>query len=143
MVIELEKYLKELSSITSFYRYLEVAFQDSSFLADIQQHEFAVTFETAQEYVSGGLDASGKASSLFKELVEQSVNESISSGLMIVRRQILEFCHSILEKYLSHIVRVYLHTFPEILMDIDKKVSFRDIASLEVDPSVKTKNGLC
>ena len=37
---------------------------------------------------------------------------------------------------MCHVVRVYLHTFPEILKDIDKNLKFREVVELRKDDQI-------
>jgi hypothetical protein len=136
MTIQLQKYLNEISSTQSFYSYVEYMFQNDAIRAEIEEEEFSVMFETLKEFVTGTIDPIGNTASELQRLTRMTVHNSILSGMATLRRQILEFCHSTLEKYLCHVVRVYLHTFPEIMMDIDKKVSFREIVELKDNSSI-------
>ena len=134
--INLERYMSELSAISSFYRYSEVVFQNETVREKIKEEEFSSIFATAMPYLIIDPKEPQKAEDFFKEQIHQKVAEYINSGLAVLRRQILEAGHSILEKYLCHVVRIYLHTFPEILMDIDKQISFRTVAELRNNFSI-------
>jgi len=72
----------------------------------------------------------------FEIEIEKKVTSDIDKGLATLRRQLLETAHSVFEKYLCHVVRVYLHIFPVILFDIDKNVAFRTIAELKDNQSI-------
>jgi len=132
--INLDRYMPELSAMHSFYRYSEVAFQDKALHERIMDQEFRSLFATAQPYIDPSKPQESK--DFFKEKIREKVVNEIHSGLAVLRRQILEAAHSVFEKYLCHVVRVYLHTFPEIMMDIDKQIPFRTIAELRDNSSI-------
>ena len=114
----------------SFYRYSEVVFQDNGVRERIKEQEFHSLLATALPYLTVDPERPQGPQDFFKEKIHEKVANDIDSGLAVLRRQILEGTHSIFEKYLCHVVRVYLHTFPELLMDIDKQVPFRTVAEL-------------
>ena len=134
--INLDRYMPELSAMYSFYRYSETAFQDRNLRDRIFQEEFQSLFTTALPFLNIDPEKPEEAKSFFREQIHELVAKNIESGLAVLRRQILEASHSIFEKYLCHVVRVYLHTFPEILMDIDKKIPFRTVAELKDNASI-------
>ena len=135
-VIQLDRYLPELSAMYSFYRYSELAFRDQGLRKDILQHEFSNLYQAALPYVKENAEKPGDWQKLFAREIEKKVQKEIAGGLIVLRRQILEASHSIFEKYLCHVVRVYFHNFPEILMDIEKNVPFRVIAELKDNSSI-------
>jgi hypothetical protein len=134
--INLDSYMAELSAMYSFYRYSEVVFQDKEVRERIKEQEFRSLFATALPYLKIDPEKPQGASDFMKEKIQDKVAKDIDSGLAVLRRQILEAAHSIFEKYLCHVVRVYLRTFPEILMDIDKQIPFRTVAELRNNSSI-------
>lgn len=128
--INLDRYLPELSALYSFYRYSEYAFQDTDLQKHIIEQEHTSLLASALPYLTVNLNQSSEFQQQFESQIYEKVVNEIHGGLSALRRQILETAHSIFEKYLCHVVRVYLHIFPQILMDIDKQVSFRTIAEL-------------
>jgi hypothetical protein len=134
--INLNRYIPELSAMYSFYRYSEVVFQDNGVRERIKEQEFHSLFATALPYLTVDPEKPQEPQDFFKEKIHEKVANDIDSGLAVLRRQILEAAHSIFEKYLCHVVRVYLHTFPELLMDIDKQVPFRTVAELRDNASI-------
>ena len=60
--------------------------------------------------------------------VVKRVTDDISKGLPLLRRQLLETSYSIFERFLCHVLRVYLHTFREVLKESNPSFTFRDIA---------------
>jgi hypothetical protein len=131
--INLDRYIPELSALYSFYRYSEVAFKDDGIREKIKEQEFETLFATAKPYLKVDPET---AKVSFQRAIHEKVTKEIEGGLPILRRQILEASHSIFEKFLCHVVRVYLHTFPEILMDIDKEVSFRTIVEIRDNAAI-------
>jgi len=134
--LKLDGYMPELSGMYSFYRYSEVVFQDKALRERIKEQEFRSLFATALPYLKIDPGKPQEASDFFKEKIQEKVANDIDSGLAVLRRQILEAAHSIFEKYLCHVVRVYLHTFPEILIDIDRQIPFRTVAELMNNSSI-------
>ena len=99
----------------------------------IKEQEFHSLFAAVSPFLK--MDPQ-QAQNLFKEIIHEKVANEIASGLAVLRRQILEAAYSIFEKYLCHVVRVYLHTFPEILMDIDKQIPIRTVVELRHNSSI-------
>lgn len=120
----------------SFYRYSEAIFADGNLRKKIAEQEFESLIVVAQPFLKIDPKDPRKVQDLFKRSIHEKVSHDIEGGLAVLRRQLLEASHSIFEKYLCHVVRVYLHTFPEILMDIDKHVPFRTIAELKDNASI-------
>ena len=120
----------------AFYRYSEAAFKSEGLCEQIAKEEFRTLFVTALPYLKVDPENPKEVEGLFKEKTREQVVEHIEDGLAVLRRQILEASHSIFEKFLCHVVRVYLHTFPEILMDIDKQISFRTVVELKENESI-------
>jgi hypothetical protein len=135
-IINLDRYVPELSAMYSFYRYSEAALKDEDLRKQITEQEFKTLFTTAQPFLKFDPDNRKKVEAIFEQEIRKKVSNEIESGLAVLRRQILEASHSIFEKFLCHVVRVYLHTFPEILMDIDKQVSFRTIVEIRDNASI-------
>lgn len=134
--INLDRYMPELSAMYSFYRYSEVAFQDPELRRRIIEQEDATLSAVALRFVTVEAEKSGEWRDLFRQKIHEKVATEIEGGLGVLRRQILEASHAIFEKYLCHVVRVYLHTFPQILMNIDKQISFRTVAELQTNDSI-------
>ncbi len=128
--INLARYMAELTTLYSFYRYSEAAFQDPALRERIKKEEAEALLPSMLPYLKPDLPDPQRAKALAKELISENVGKTIDTGMMALRRQILETAHATFEKFLCHVVRVYLHTFPEILMDIDKAISFRTVAEL-------------
>lgn len=124
-IIKLNKYIIECARLTSFYRYSEFAFKQEELKEEIIRQDSNDILSTAMEFVYEGKEDE------FRDKIESEIRktiiENIEKGLITLRRQLLEASFSIFEKYLCHVTRVYLHTFPQILKDIDKKISFRNI----------------
>jgi hypothetical protein len=131
--IDLDRYMPELSALYSFYRYSEAAFENKEVGERIKEQEFHPLFAAASPFLK--MDPQ-EAQNIFKKIIHEKVVNEIDSDLAVLRRQILEAAHSIFEKYLCHVVRVYLHTFPEILMDIDKQIPIRTLVELRHNSSI-------
>jgi hypothetical protein len=74
---------------------------------------------------------------LNKELPNIAVG-NINKGMSILRRQLLEAAYSIFEKFLCHVLRVFLYTFPQILKDMDKSITYREVVDSKENNSVFT-----
>jgi len=134
--INLDRYMPELSAMHSFYRYSEAALKDEGLRKQITEGEFETLFTIAHSFLKFDSGNREKVEAIFRKEIRKKVSNEIERGLAVLRRLILEASHSIFEKFLCHVVRVYLHTFPEILMDIDKQVSFRTIVEIRDDTSL-------
>lgn len=133
--INLQRYIYELNHIHSFYIYSESAFKNKIIRQKILEQEYKNMFKTALSFLK---DKEGTA-----ELIKQheinirnQVERNISKGLEILRRQLLEAAYSIFENFLCNVVRVYLYTFPKILKNTKKEVSFRTIVDLRENNSI-------
>ena len=133
--INLQKYVYELSSIYSFYIYSKYAFENDNLRQKIIVEENKNMFNTALSFVKD----EEKTARLIKQSeknIRDQVERNIGKGLEILRRQLLEASYSIVEKFLCHLVRVYLYTFPQILKNTKKEVSFRTIVDLKENDSI-------
>jgi len=133
--INLQKYVYELSSIHSFYIYSKDAFEKDNLRQEIIEKEYKNMFNTALSFVKDGEEAA-KLIKQCEKNIRDHVERNIGKGLEVLRRQLLEASYSIVEKFLCHVVRVYLYTFPKILKNTDKKVSFRTIVDLKENDSI-------
>lgn len=135
ITINLGRFVPELTAMYAFYRYSETVFQNQKLRSQIAEQEFRSLFASALPFLKDSVDPKD-VKSQFRDKIQEQVMENIDLGLAVLRRQLLEAAHSILEKFLCHVVRVYLNTFPNILKDIDKQVPFRTIAELKDNDSI-------
>ncbi len=135
-MIQLDRYLPELSTLYSFYRYSEVAFSDPQLRQDITKDESTTMIQTILPFLKENHDRPDNWQQIFAQEIEKKVNNDIETGLGVLRRQVLEASHSIFEKYLCHVVRVYYHTFPQLLMESEKNLPFRVVAELKDNSSI-------
>jgi len=134
--ILLEQYMQDLATMESFYRYSDYAFKNEQLKEEITKAEIKVMVDIAMPYVKGSPGEQDKVREIIQVEVTKNVSKAIENGLATLRRQLLEAAHSVFEKYLCHVVRVYLHTFPEILYGIDKEIPFRTVAQLKDNESI-------
>jgi len=135
MTINIGRYVPELTAMYAFYRYSEAVFRNQKLRSQIAEQEFKDLFAAALPFLKDSANPKD-VESQFRDKIHEQVVENIDLGLAVLRTQLLEAAHSIFEKFLCHVVRVYLNTFPEILMDIDKQVPFRTIAELKNNDSI-------
>ena len=133
--INLDRYLPELTAMYAFYRYSEAVFADAGLRDQIAEQEFSTLLATIMPFLNDPKNPQ-EVEPLFRDKIHEQVVSYITSGLAVLRGQILEASHSIFEKFLCHVVRVYLHTFPAILMDIDKQIPYRTIAELKTNGAI-------
>jgi len=134
--IRLHRYLSEMSALYSFYRHSEFAFNRGDLQNELCKTEFDRLCSAALPFLKDSLAPGSQVRDQFEDAVREKVEEEVRNGLATLRRQILETAHSIFEKFLCHVVRVYLHVFPEILKNIDKTISFREVVELKSDTAV-------
>lgn len=135
--INLQKYINELLNIFSFYKYSIYAFKKESIRQEIIEIDSTNMFNTLLSFVK----EETKTATLFNKYnvntkIEKQVERNINKGLEVLRRQLFEASYSIVEKFLCHVVRVYLYTFPKILKNIDKKVPFRTVVDLKENDNI-------
>lgn len=135
-IIQLDRYIPELSTLFSFYRYSEFAFSNQQLKQDITKDESIVMIQTILPFLKEDHDKSDDWQEILCYEIEKRVHNDIETGLVVLRRQILEAAYSIFEKYLCHVVRVYFYTFPQLLMEIEKNLPFRVIAKLKDNASI-------
>lgn len=131
----LDKYLPVLSVFYNFYRYAEGTLGHEEIVKKIQKSEVERFFNMDwKKYVAE------PHHELFKKSVDEDVRhkvaEDIETGLTTLRQQLLVACFSILENFLAHVVRVYLHIFPQLLKSVEKSVEFRTIVDLRDDINI-------
>lgn len=135
--IIVNRYLFELNSLYAFYRYSEHAFSQGHIQQDITDNELLWAKEKVSEVIDKeNLDKPEEFLEEFQNELMGQVRENIKKGLPMLRRQILEASYSVLERYLCHVVRIYLHTFPQILKDADKSVHYRTIVDLKKNDAI-------
>jgi len=129
--IKIDRYMSESIVFYSFYQYCEQAFSSHNLYEELKEFEFE-----NMKLVLGELKLKGVVNEelifdgkLEKEIIK-TLDSNITDGFSILRRQLLEASYSNFERFLNHIVRVYLHLFPQILKDIDKQISFLEVGNL-------------
>ena len=122
----------------SFYRYSEVVFQDNGVRERLEkEQEFHSLLATALPYLTVDPEKPQGPQDFFKKRKSTRKSRTISTVVLpFCADKFLRQHTPIFEKYLCHVVRVYLHTFPELLMDIDKQVPFRTVAELRDNASI-------
>jgi len=133
--INLQKYVDELFSIYRLYIYSKYAFENDNLRQEIIEQEYKNTFNTALSFVRD----EEKAVKLIKQSeknIRDQVERNIGKGLEALRPQLLESSYSVVEKFLCHLVRVYLYTFPKILKNTKKELPFRTIVDLKENDSI-------
>lgn len=137
-IIQLDKYLPVIVELHAFYKYSEHAFDDQNILNSLIAKDFQEMRGIVTPFIVDAKtgEPTGGWEHIISSELEKQTNKIISSGLAILRQQLLEASHSIFEKYLCHVVRVYLHVFPQILMESEKNVPFRVIADLKDNSAV-------
>lgn len=135
-MINLERYLSELLTMFSFYESSEFALKEGEVRKKIEEQQCLTLSKILFPLVIEEAKESGDYLKILQQEVKKKVTREIAEGLAVLRRQILESSHSIFEKYLCHVVRVYFHTFPQILKGIDKQLHFRIVAELKDNSSI-------
>lgn len=134
--ILLQNYLPELSVLYSFSRYSDMAFSDQNLYSRIVNEEMASVMEIGKDFLVDPVNGPEQMKKALAKEVPKKVADDINKGLTVLRRQLLEAAYSIFENFLCHVLRVYLHTFPQILKNIDKSIAYRQIVDLADNESV-------
>lgn len=128
--IILEKYMKEMSALYSFYSYSERALNDPSTLDGIIKEEIC----NISDYVNTEghrflkePQSCTKITDVLEGAMPREVLQNISGGLSVLRGLLLVGVHSIFEQFLCHTVEIYLFSFPQILKGVDKTLKFREV----------------
>jgi hypothetical protein len=132
--ILLENYVPELSVLYSFYKYSDRALTHPGVLQKLISTELEGLSRTVSESDLGRLFDSDVENQVFQAslgaLVPDKVTIEVTKGLAILRRQLLEAAYSVFENFLSHVLRVYLYKFPQLLKGIERSVDYRDLVEL-------------
>lgn len=134
IVINLSKYMKEISLLFQFHEYTENVFGDGKVLNDLVQAE---TNKMKSFFLSSGrmyLKEDVSTDEIIKILhhhiptaISLNVPMNITNGLSLLRRQLFVAAHSIFENFLCHVLRVYLLTFEQLLKGINKQITFKEV----------------
>lgn len=128
--ILLGRYSTELSVLWSFYQYSETAFSDQNLFARIVAEKTASFQDITRAFLIDPVEGPELMNKALTDVMPKEVAQDISRGLAILRSQLLVAAHSIFERFLCHVLRVYLHTFPQILKSSEKSVTYRQIVDL-------------
>lgn len=128
--INLEKYIFQITSLSSFYNYCKTVFKNEQARNEIKELEVENIYNTAKSFKSFKIDSQDILSKFISE-IEINVDKNINKGINILRQQILVSVFSIFENYLGHVAKVYLNIFPKMLKKSKNKISARDIAGLK------------
>jgi uncharacterized protein (UPF0332 family) len=134
--ILIDRYLPDLAVLFTFYRYSEKALLDEMVNKRIVSEEISAMFDFGKDLI---IDPTANLEKFKKNLeadVPKKVVTNIGQGLAVLRRQLLEAAYSIFEKFLCHVLRVYLHTFPQLLKNIDRSIHFRDLVDFANNESI-------
>lgn len=133
--INLEKYLYQLLSLSTFYRYSKTAFKHSELRYEIKKNEADSIKKTVTSIEKIGVN-NKLFEDIYRSKIEKNIDIQINNGLKVLRQQILVSSHTIFENYLCNVLSVYLTVFPNILKDRDKNISFRDVVDLKDNDSI-------
>jgi hypothetical protein len=134
--ILINNYLPDISTLFTYYRYSEIALTDQDVYKKIVDEEISNMLEVGKEFVTDPENNLKKIEETLKESTPEKVALNIQQGLAVLRRQLLEASHSIFEKFLCHVLRVYLYTFPQLLKNNDKSIQYRDLIDLLSNNSI-------
>ena len=134
--INLEKYLYQINTLSTFYNYCQTIFKNEHIRNEIKEQEVKNMYNTAKSIESLKIDAQDFASK-FKSNIKINVDKNINKGIDILRQQILVSAFSIFENFLGHVVKVYLNIFPKKLKESkNNRVKARDIVELKDNNSI-------
>jgi hypothetical protein len=128
--INLEKYIFQITSLSSFYNYCKSVFKNEQVRKEIKELEVKNIYNTAKSLKSFKINSQDILSKFISE-IEINVDKNINKGINILRQQILVSAFSIFENYLGHVVKIYLNIFPEMLKKSKNKINVKDIAELK------------
>ena len=130
--INLEKYIFQINSLSSFHNYCKTVFKNEQTRNEIKEQEVENIYNTAKSFESFKIDSQDILSKFISE-IEINVDKNINKGIDILRQQILVSVFSIFENYLGHVAKIYLNNFPEMLKKSKNKINARDIVELRDD----------
>lgn len=128
--INLEKYIFQITSLSSFYNYCKTVFKNEQARNEIKELEVENIYNTAKSFKSFKIDSQDILSKFISE-IEINVDKNINKGINILRQQILVSVFSIFENYLGHVAKVYLNIFPKMLKKSKTKINAGDIVELK------------
>ena len=128
--INLEKYIFQITSLSSFHNYCKTVFKNEQARNEIKELEVENIYNTAKSFKSFKIDSQDILSK-FISAIEIKVDKDINKGINILRQQILVSAFSIFENYLGHVLKIYLNIFPKMLKKSKNKINARDIAEFK------------
>lgn len=111
----------------SFYDYCEFAFRKAALRDELCNKHYDDLYDMSLEFLDHEKADETEYKKVFKRQMVDQVHSNIGDGLVILRQQLLESAFSVFERFLSHVVEVYLHVFPIILKGLDKTIAYRKI----------------
>jgi len=128
--INLEKYIFQITSLSSFYNYCKTVFKNEQAKNEIKEQEVENMYNTAKSIKSFKFDSQDFLNKFISN-IEINVDKNINKGINILRQQILVSVFSIFENYLGHVAKIYLNVFPKMLKKSKNKINTRDIVELK------------
>lgn len=128
--INLEKYIFQITSLSSFHNYCKTVFKNEQARKEIKELEVENIYNTAKSFKSFKIDSQDILSKFISE-IEINVDKNIDKGISVLRQQILISAFSIFENYLGHVAKIYLINFPKMLKKSKNKIKSRDIVELK------------
>ncbi len=134
MEIKLESYFYT-NRLWYFYQFSKNALSDPASLQKLVESQRKEFLELGLEYLQPNASPEAFAG-IAEEAMPNQVNGIIQDGLPMLRNQLLVAGFSNFESFLCHVLRIYLHTFPQLLKNVDRKLDYKKIVDLKDDHAI-------
>lgn len=134
--INLEKYLFQINTLSTFYSYYKTIYKNEYIRNEIKEQDLKNMYNTAKSIESLKINAQDFVSN-FRSNIELNADKNINKGIDFLRQQILVSAFSIFENFLGHVVKIYLNIFPKMLKKSkNNRIKARDIVELKDNNSI-------